>query len=48
MHREYLRLLEHAAAGEVEVEIARFPFDRLGEAWQRQAEGAGAKVVVEL
>jgi len=32
----------------VQVEIARFPFDRLGEAWQRQAEGAGAKVVVEL
>ncbi|MGH3060921.1 MAG: quinone oxidoreductase family protein [Gaiellaceae bacterium] len=48
MHREYLRLLEHAAAGEVQVEVARFPFDRLVEAWQAQAEGAGAKVVVEL
>jgi len=48
MHREYLRLLEHAAAGEVQVDVARFPFERLGEAWQAQAEGAGAKVVVEL
>jgi NADPH2:quinone reductase len=48
MHREYLRLVEHAAAGEVQVDIARFPFDRLGDAWQAQAEGAGAKVVVEL
>ncbi|MGH3024218.1 MAG: quinone oxidoreductase family protein [Gaiellaceae bacterium] len=48
MHREYLRLLGHAAAGEVRVDVARFPFERLGEAWQRQAEGAGAKVVVEL
>lgn len=48
MHREYLRLVEHAAAGEVQVDTARFPFDRLGEAWQAQSEGAGAKVVVEL
>lgn len=48
MDREYLRLLEHATAGEVQVEVARFPFERLGEAWQAQAEGAGAKVVVEL
>jgi NADPH:quinone reductase len=48
MNREYLRLLEHARAGEIEVEVATFPFDRVAEAWQRQAEGAGAKVVVTL
>jgi NADPH:quinone reductase len=48
MHREYLRLVEHAQAGELEVEIATFPFDRAADAWQRQAEGAGAKVVVVL
>ena len=48
MHREYLRLVEHAQAGELEVEIATFPFDRTAEAWKRQAEGAGAKVVVVL
>jgi len=47
MNREYLRLVEHAAAGDIQVEVARFPFERLVEAWQAQAEGAGAKVVVE-
>ncbi len=48
MHREYLRLLEHARAGALEVEVVTFPFERAAEAWQRQAEGAGAKVVVTL
>jgi NADPH:quinone reductase len=48
MNREYLRLVEHAAAGDVQVEVARFPFERVAEAWQRQADGAGAKVVVEV
>jgi NADPH:quinone reductase-like Zn-dependent oxidoreductase len=48
MHREYLRLLELAGEGRLEVEVARFPFEETAEAWQRQADGAGAKVVVEL
>jgi NADPH:quinone reductase-like Zn-dependent oxidoreductase len=48
MDREYLRLVEHARAGEVSVEIATFPFAALAEAWRAQAEGAGAKVVVTL
>jgi NADPH:quinone reductase len=48
MNREYLRLLELARSGDVEVEIERFPFERAAEAWQRQADGAGAKVVIEL
>ena len=48
LHREYLRLLAHAQAGELEVEIETFPFDRVAEAWQAQAEGAGVKVVVTL
>lgn len=48
MEREYLRLLEHARAGELEVEIETFPFERVAEAWQRQAEGAGVKVAVEV
>jgi NADPH2:quinone reductase len=46
--REYLRLVEHARAGEVEVELQTYPFDRLADAWQRQAMGAGVKVVVTL
>jgi NADPH:quinone reductase len=48
LNREYLRLVEHARAGELEVEVATFPFDRAAQAWERQAEGAGAKVVVTL
>lgn len=48
MDREYLRLLEHAATGEVQVEVETMPFERVAEAWRRQAEGAGVKVVVEL
>jgi NADPH:quinone reductase len=48
INREYLRLLEHARSGEIELEIQAFPFEQLAEAWQAQAEGAGAKVVVTL
>jgi NADPH2:quinone reductase len=48
LNREYLRLVEHARAGELEVDVATFSFDRVAEAWERQAEGAGAKVVVTL
>ena len=48
LRREYLRLVEHARAGELEVEIETFPFDRTPEAWKRQADGAGAKVVITL
>ena len=48
MHREYLRLLEYARAGEIEVEVKTFSFEQVSEAWEAQANGAGAKVVVEL
>ena len=48
MHREYLRLLEHARAGDLEVEIETWPFEHAAEAWQRQAEGAGVKVVITI
>ena len=37
-----------AQEGKIEVDIETFPFDRAAEAWQRQAEGAGAKVVITL
>jgi NADPH2:quinone reductase len=46
--REYLRLVELAHAGELELEIERFPFERVAEAWSRQAEGSGIKPVVLL
>jgi NADPH2:quinone reductase len=48
MNREYLRLVELARAGELEVEVVTFPFEEAAEAWRRQDEGAGAKVVVTL
>jgi NADPH2:quinone reductase len=48
MDREYLRLVEHARAGEVTVETETFAFEALEDAWRAQAEGAGAKVVVTL
>ena len=47
LEREYGRLVEAAVAGEITVEVERVPLERVGEAWQRQAEGAGRKLVVE-
>jgi NADPH2:quinone reductase len=46
--RAYLEVLEHLAAGRIQVELARYPLDRVAEAWERQRSGPGAKVVVEL
>ena len=45
---QYLRLLGHAAAGEVVFAIATSPLERVAEAWERQADGANAKIVVTL
>jgi NADPH2:quinone reductase len=44
----YLDLVAHAAAGEVEFPIDVYPFERVADAWTRQAEGPGAKLVVHL
>src|SRR5918912_245805 len=44
----YLELLGHAAAGRVRIPTETFPLERLAEAWERQAAGPGAKLVVEL
>ncbi len=45
---EYLRLVSHAAAGEVVFDLETYPLDRIADAWQKQADGAGAKIVVTL
>ena len=42
----YRRLVDHAIAGEIRLELERVPLDSVAEAWRRQAEGAGAKLVV--
>ena len=44
----YLRLVGHAAAGEVVFDIETYPFERVAEAWERQADRANAKLVVKL
>jgi NADPH:quinone reductase-like Zn-dependent oxidoreductase len=45
----YEELLEHAAEGRVEFDpIETYPFHRLQEAWQRQAAGPGAKLIVQF
>jgi NADPH2:quinone reductase len=44
----YLRLVGHAAAGEIVLDLATYPLERIGEAWKRQADGANAKLVVTL
>jgi NADPH:quinone reductase len=44
----YLRLVGHAASGEIILDIETYPFERVAEAWERQATGANAKIVVTL
>jgi NADPH2:quinone reductase len=43
----YRRLVEHAMAGRIRVDIELFPLERAVEAWQRQAAGTDAKLVVQ-
>jgi NADPH2:quinone reductase len=45
---EYLRLVGHAAAGEIVFDIETYPFEQVAEAWERQAAGANAKLVITL
>jgi NADPH2:quinone reductase len=42
----YQRLVSHAVAGEIRLELERVPLDSVTDAWRRQAEGAGTKLVV--
>lgn len=49
LRREYRRLAGHAARGEVRLEVERFPFERVAEAWELQASGSPpAKIVVDV
>ena len=45
---QYLRLVGRAAAGEIIFDIEAYPLERIAEAWERQAAGANAKIVVTL
>lgn len=42
----YDRLVRHAMAGDVVLEVERVPFDDVADAWRRQAESPGRKLVV--
>ncbi len=42
----YRRLVGHAVAGEIRLDVERVPLDAVADAWRRQAEGAGTKLVV--
>jgi NADPH2:quinone reductase len=42
----YRRLVEHALAGDIRIDLERVPLDSIGEAWRRQAAGADVKLVV--
>jgi NADPH2:quinone reductase len=44
--QHYRRLVNHAVAGDIRLDIERVPLDAVGDAWRRQAEGAGTKIVV--
>jgi hypothetical protein len=43
----YLRLTEHVARGDIQVDLEPVPLDQVGAAWERQREAAGgAKLVI--
>jgi NADPH:quinone reductase-like Zn-dependent oxidoreductase len=42
----YTRLTEAAGRGDIEVDLERVPLEDVDEAWQRQQEGPGTKLVV--
>lgn len=43
---EYRRLVEHAVAGDIRLDVEHVGLESVTSAWQRQVEGAGAKLVV--
>jgi NADPH2:quinone reductase len=42
----YRRLVEHVVAGDIGFDVERVPLERTADAWRRQSEGAGVKLVV--
>jgi NADPH2:quinone reductase len=48
LREHYLRLVGHAAAGEIVLDVETYPLERIAEAWERQASGPGAKIVITI
>jgi NADPH2:quinone reductase len=42
----YSRLVGHAVAGDITMDVEQVSLDRVADAWQRQAAGAGTKLVL--
>jgi hypothetical protein len=42
----YRELLGHVAAGKILLDVETLPLDRLHDAWARQAQGEGVKLVL--
>jgi NADPH:quinone reductase len=42
----YRRLVEHTVAGDIRFDVERVPLDGVADAWRRQAESPGTKLVV--
>ena len=42
----YRRLVTHVTAGDIRFDVERVPLDSVTDAWRRQAEGAGTKLVL--
>ena len=43
---QYARLVGHAVAGDIELDVERVPLDSVSDAWRRQVEGPRTKLVV--
>jgi NADPH2:quinone reductase len=44
----YIKVLSHALAGELEVDLEVVPFSDVASAWERQARSPGRKLVIDL
>jgi NADPH:quinone reductase len=47
LREHYPRLVGHATAGDIALEVERVPLDEIGAAWGRQASGPDRKLVLE-
>jgi NADPH:quinone reductase len=43
---QYPRLVRHAVAGEIRLDVERIPLDHVADAWRRQAAGEASKLVL--
>jgi NADPH2:quinone reductase len=47
LREQYPRLVSHAIAGDIAVDVERVPLDEVAAAWERQATGPDRKLVLE-